>query len=177
MIIIKRNGSEAEFNIQNIITAISKANAEVIEAEQLTEEQIQKIAKEIEEICRKRARALNVEEIQDLVETKIMECGAFEIARRYIKYRYNRELARKSNSTDGKILTLIESNNEEAKIENANKNPVLNSTQRDYMAAEVSKDVSRRILLTPDIVEAHDDGRIHFHDMDCATCFSETLYI
>lgn len=166
MLIIKRNGSEAEFDVRKIVTAIKKANAEVMESERLSEDKIVEIANEIEAICRGRSRALNVEEVQDLVEEKVMKAGATELARKYIKYRYTRELVRKSNTTDAQILSLIECQNEEAKQENANKNPVINSTQRDYIAGEVNKDLSRRILLPKDIVEAHDNGIIQFHDMD-----------
>lgn len=166
MLIIKRNGSEAEFDVRKIVTAIKKANAEVMESERLSEDKIVEIANEIETICRGRSRALNVEEVQDLVEEKVMKAGATELARKYIKYRYTRELVRKSNTTDAQILSLIECQNEEAKQENANKNPVINSTQRDYIAGEVNKDLSRRILLPKDIVEAHDNGVIQFHDMD-----------
>lgn len=166
MLIIKRNGSEAEFDVRKIVTAIKKANAEVMESERLSEDKIVEIANEIETICRGRSRALNVEEVQDLVEEKVMNAGATELARKYIKYRYTRELVRKSNTTDAQILSLIECQNEEAKQENANKNPVINSTQRDYIAGEVNKDLSRRILLPKDIVEAHDNGIIQFHDMD-----------
>ena len=163
MLIIKRNGSEAEFDVRKIVTAIKKANAEVMESERLSEDKIVEIANEIETICRGRSRALNVEEVQDLVEEKVMKAGATELARKYIKYRYTRELVRKSNTTDAQILSLIECQNEEAKQENANKNPVINSTQRDYIAGEVNKDLSRRILLPKDIVEAHDNGIIQFH--------------
>ena len=166
MLIIKRNGSEAEFDVRKIVTAIKKANAEVMESERLSEDKIVEIANEIEAICRGRSRALNVEEVQDLGEEKVMKAGATELARKYIKYGYTRELVRKSNTTDAQILSLIECQNEEAKQENANKNPVINSTQRDYIAGEVNKDLSRRILLPKDIVEAHDNGIIQFHDMD-----------
>ncbi len=165
MKIIKRNGSEAEFDIAKIVAAVTKANA-AREKEELTASQISDIAEYVEFKIQKAARALSVEEIQDIVENQIMAQGAFEVAKRYVKYRYNRSLIRKSNTTDEQILTLIECNNEEAKQENSNKNPVINSTQRDYMAGEVSRDITNRILLPQDIVEAHEEGIIHFHDAD-----------
>ena len=165
MKIIKRNGSEAEFNIAKIVAAVTKANA-ACEKEELTASQISDIAEYVEFKIQKAARALSVEEIQDIVENQIMAQGAFEVAKRYVKYRYNRSLIRKSNTTDEQILTLIECNNEEVKQENSNKNPTVNSVQRDYMAGEVSKDLTRRILLPQDIVEAHEKGIIHFHDAD-----------
>ncbi|HIR52721.1 MAG TPA: anaerobic ribonucleoside-triphosphate reductase [Candidatus Onthovicinus excrementipullorum] len=166
MKIIKRNGSEAVFDITKIIVAITKANNADEHSRELSQEQIVTIASNVEESCLKMGRAPSVEEIQDLVENQIMQQGAFEVAKRYIKYRYTRSLARRANTTDNQILSLIECNNEEAKQENANKNPTVNSVQRDYMAGEVSKDITRRILLPQDIVEAHEQGLIHFHDMD-----------
>lgn len=165
MKIIKRNGSEAEFDLNKIINAVTKANA-ACEKEELTASQIRDIAEYVEFKIMKAARALSVEEIQDIVENQIMAQGAFEVAKRYVKYRYNRSLIRKSNTTDEQILTLIECNNEEVKQENSNKNPTVNSVQRDYMAGEVSKDLTKRILLPQDIVEAHENGIIHFHDAD-----------
>ncbi len=165
MKIIKRNGSEAEFDLSKIIAAVTKANA-ACEKEELTASQINDIAEYVEFKIKKAARALSVEEIQDIVENQIMAQGAFEVAKRYVKYRYNRSLIRKSNTTDEQILTLIECNNEEVKQENSNKNPTVNSVQRDYMAGEVSKDLTKRILLPQDIVEAHENGLIHFHDAD-----------
>ncbi len=166
MNIIKRNGSEVIFDITKIIAAITKANDTVEEADRMTPVQIQRIAQSVELQCLKMNRAPTVEEIQDMVEHHIMAHGAFEVAKRYITYRYTRSLVRKSNTTDDKILSLIECNNEEAKQENSNKNPVVNSTQRDYMAGEVSRDITNRILLPKDIVDAHNEGIIHFHDTD-----------
>ena len=166
MKIIKRNGAEVGFDITKIIIAITKANEAVEEVDRMTPVQIQRIAESVELQCQKMNRAPTVEEIQDMVEHYIMAHGAFEVAKHYITYRYTRSLVRKSNTTDDKILTLIECNNEEAKQENSNKNPVVNSTQRDYMAGEVSRDLSERILLPQDIVEAHREGIIHFHDSD-----------
>ena len=166
MKIIKRNGAEVGFDITKIIIAITKANESVDEADRMTPMQIQRIAESVELQCQKMNRAPTVEEIQDMVEHYIMAHGAFEVAKHYITYRYTRSLVRKSNTTDDKILSLIECNNEEAKQENSNKNPVVNSTQRDYMAGEVSRDLSERILLPQDIVEAHREGIIHFHDSD-----------
>ena len=166
MQIIKRSGSEETFDINKIIIAITKANESVNEAERLTSEQINDIAQSVKNTCGAVDRALSVEEIQDLVENGIMQKQAFKVARKYIKYRYNRALIRKSNTTDEQILSLIECNNEEVKQENSNKNPTVNSVQRDYMAGEVSKDITKRILLPSDIVEAHDQGLIHFHDAD-----------
>ena len=166
MKIIKRNGSEVAFDITKIIVAITKANDSVEEVDRMTPVQIQRIAESVELQCQKIGRAPTVEEIQDMVEHYIMAHGAFEVAKHYITYRYTRSLVRKSNTTDDKILSLIECNNEEAKQENSNKNPVVNSTQRDYMAVEVSRDLSERILLPPEIVEAHREGIIHFHDSD-----------
>ena len=166
MKIIKRNGAEAVFDITKIENAITKANAVVDEAERMTPTQIKRIAQRVELACQDVNRSLSVEEIQDLVETQIMAHGAYEVAKRYITYRYTRNLIRKSNTTDDKILSLIECNNEEAKQENSNKNPIVNSTQRDYMAGEVSRDITNRILLPQEIVEAHNQGIIHFHDSD-----------
>jgi len=166
MKIIKRNGAEMDFDITKIIVAITKANEAVEESVRMTQLQIQRIAESVEISCQKMGRAMGVEEIQDLVEHQIMAHGAFEVAKCYITYRYTRSLVRKSNSTDDKILSLIECNNEEAKQENSNKNPIVNSTQRDYMAGEVSRDITARILLPKDIVDAHNDGIIHFHDTD-----------
>ena len=166
MRIIKRNGAEVGFDITKIIIAITKANESVEEVDRMTPVQIQRIAESVELQCQKMNRAPTVEEIQDMVEHYIMAHGAFEVAKHYITYRYTRSLVRKSNTTDDKILSLIECNNEEAKQENSNKNPVVNSTQRDYMAGEVSRDITNRILLPKDIVEAHNEGIIHFHDTD-----------
>ncbi len=166
MKIIKRNGSEAVFDISKIIAAVTKANNADENSKELSKEQILEIANNVEASCKALSRALSVEEIQDLVENQIMAHGAFEVAKRYIRYRYTRTLVRKANTTDNQILSLIECNNEEAKQENSNKNPTVNSVQRDYMAGEVSKDISRRLLLPPEIVEAHEQGIIHFHDMD-----------
>ena len=166
MTVIKRNGSEVDFDITKIIAAITKANDVVEESERMTPMQIRRIAESVDLACQKMNRSPSVEEIQDLVEKQIMAHGAFEVAKRYITYRYTRSLVRRSNTTDEKILSLIECCNEEAKQENSNKNPVVNSTQRDYMAGEVSRDITNRILLPPDIVEAHNEGIIHFHDSD-----------
>ena len=166
MKIIKRSGTEVGFNIEKIIAAVRKANKEVAESERLTEQKIDEISRNVEQICLNMNRTLNVEEIQDLVENQIMNCKSFEVARKYITYRYKRYLVRKSNSTDKQILSLIECNNEEVKQENSNKNPVINSVQRDYMAGEVSKDITKRFLLPEEIVKAHEEGIIHFHDSD-----------
>ena len=166
MKIIKRSGSENEFDADKIVAAINKANTEVPTIERLSEEQICEIASNVEKICEDMHRALNVEEIQDLVEDQIMNKRAFALARKYITYRYNRALVRKSNSTDKQILSLIECDNEEVMQENSNKNPTVNSVQRDYMAGEVSKDITKRFLLPEDIVRAHEQGIIHFHDSD-----------
>jgi len=166
MKIIKRNGAEAEFDKSKIITAVSKANQTVAETDRISDEKIAEIAQTIEKLGKAQKRALSVEEIQDKVEDGLMQCGAYNLARAYITYRYTRALARKANTTDGQILNLIEANNEEVKQENSNKNPTVSSVQRDYMAGEVSKDISRRILLPEEIVKAHDEGIIHFHDMD-----------
>ncbi len=166
MKIIKRSGTEVAFNIDKIIAAVRKANHEVVENERLTDKQVDDISNNVADICRSMNRTLNVEEIQDLVENEIMNIKSFEVARKYITYRYKRYLVRKSNSTDQQILSLIECNNEEVKQENSNKNPVINSVQRDYMAGEVSKDITKRFLLPEDIVRAHEEGIIHFHDSD-----------
>ena len=166
MKIIKRNKSEVEFNVNKIAVAVAKANAVVPEGEKLTEVQIERIADSVQKQCEKMGRALSVEEIQDLVEKQIMAHGAFEVAKHYITYRYTRSLVRRSNTTDDRILSLIECNNEEVKQENANKDPSVNSVQRDYMAGEVSKDITMRLLLPEDIVTAHQQGIIHFHDSD-----------
>ncbi len=165
MKIIKRNGSEEIFNVDKIINAVRKANNSS-DTPFLTEEQIIDIADYVEYRCNKMKRAVSVEEIQDMVEDQLMAKGAFELARRYVRYRYNRSLVRKANTTDNRILSLIECNNEEVKQENSNKNPTVNSVQRDYMAGEVSRDLTRRMLLSPDIVEADKQGLIHFHDSD-----------
>ena len=166
MRVIKRNGAEVEFDIIKIIAAVTKANDVVDEDARMTPVQIQRIAESVELACQSLGRAPTVEEIQDFVEHQIMAHGAFEVAKRYITYRYTRSLVRKSNTTDDKILSLIECNNEEVKQENSNKNPVVNSTQRDYMAGEVSRDLTNRLLLPEDIVKAHEEGIIHFHDTD-----------
>ena len=166
MTVITRNGSEVTFDITKIIAAITKANESVDESIRMTPMQIQRIAESVEFSCLKMNRSPSVEEIQDLVEYQIMAHGAFEVAKNYVTYRYTRSLVRRSNTTDEKILSLIECCNEEAKQENANKNPVVNSTQRDYMAGEVSRDITERILLPQEIVEAHREGIIHFHDAD-----------
>ncbi len=165
MKIIKRNSSEEVFNGEKIINAVTKANS-AGDKRYLTNEQIRDIAEYVEYKCSKMGRAVSVEEIQDMVEDQIMAKGAFELARRYVKYRYTRSLIRRANTTDNKILSLIECNNEEVKQENSNKNPTVNSVQRDYMAGEVSKDLTKRLLLSNDIVEAHENGIIHFHDSD-----------
>ena len=166
MKIIKRSGTEVGFDISKIYDDVKKANNEVNESERLSDEQVRRISENIEKICTEKTYTLNVEEIQDLVENQIMDQRAFEVARKYITYRYKRALVRKSNSTDKQILTLIECNNEEIKQENSNKNPIVNSVQRDYMAGEVSKDITKRFLLPQDIVRAHEEGIIHFHDAD-----------
>ncbi len=166
MKILKRSGAEAAFDINKIISAVTKANQTVDLKNTLTAEQIQAIGKYVEGVCAALDRALSVEEIQDIVETQIMKAGAFEVAKKYITYRYVRSLVRQANSTDKQILTLIECNNEDIKQENSNKNPTVNSVQRDYMAGEVSKDIASRILLPREIVDAHNEGIIHFHDMD-----------
>lgn len=166
MKIIKRSGKEVDFDQNKITNAIIKANLTVDENEQLTENQIAKIVDDITKLCKKTRRATSVEEIQDMVERAIMQEGAFSVAKNYITYRYERQLIRQANTTDKQILSLIECDNEEVKQENSNKNPVVNSVQRDYMAGEVSKDITKRFLLPKDIVKAHESGEIHFHDAD-----------
>ena len=166
MKIIKRSGAEEVFDSEKIISAIARANKEAPTLERLSKEQIEEIVKEVEGICDELNRAMNVEEIQDIVENQIMNKKAFSVARRYITYRYKHALVRKSNSTDKQILSLIECKNEEVQQENSNKNPTVNSVQRDYMAGEVSKDITKRLLLPEDIVRAHEQGVIHFHDSD-----------
>ena len=166
MKIIKRSGAEVAFDESKIVAAVGKANDSVEESKRLTKEQIETIGRNVTKQAERSPRALNVEEIQDLVEDEIMDLKKFDVARRYITYRYTRQLVRKSNTTDDQILSLIECNNEEVKQENSNKNPTVNSVQRDYMAGEVSKDITKRILLPQDIVEAHEQGLIHFHDAD-----------
>lgn len=166
MKIIKRSGSEVGFNMEKIEAAIRKANESVVDSEKMSDDQIKRIALSVQEACLSMQRSPSVEEIQDMVENQIMNQRAFSVARNYITYRYRRALVRKSNSTDEQILSLLECNNEEVKQENSNKNPTVNSVQRDYMAGEVSKDITKRFLLPPDIVEAHEKGIIHFHDAD-----------
>ncbi len=167
MRVIKRSGQEVQFDSEKIKNAIAKANISVDEvSKRLTEGQIDDIVNRVEQECVNVGRAVHVEEVQDLVEHQIMKAGAFDVAKNYITYRYKRALIRKSNSTDKQILSLIEVNNEEVKQENSNKNPAVNSVQRDYMAGEVSKDITKRFLLPADIVDAHEQGIIHFHDMD-----------
>ena len=166
MRIIKRSGTEEEFHISKIEAAVLKANSTVLEPDKMSDAQVQEICRHLEEICGNMGRALNVEEIQDLVENEIMQQQAFAVARNYITYRYKRALVRKANSTDKQIMSLLECDNEEVKQENSNKNPTVNSVQRDYMAGEVSKDITRRFLLPQEVVEAHENGIIHFHDSD-----------
>ena len=166
MKIIKRSGAEVTFDPEKIVIAVTKANESVVPSERMSAIQIKRIAEDVESAAANMNRSLSVEEIQDMVEDQIMNQRAFDVARRYITYRYNRALVRKSNTTDEQILSLIECNNEEVKQENSNKNPTVNSVQRDYMAGEVSKDITKRILLTPEIVDAHERGLIHFHDAD-----------
>ena len=166
MKIIKRSGAEVTFDPQKIIIAVTKANESVVPSQRMSEIQIKRIAEDVENAAANINRSLSVEEIQDMVEDQIMNQRAFDVARRYITYRYNRALIRKSNTTDEQIISLIECNNEEVKQENSNKNPTVNSVQRDYMAGEVSKDITKRILLSPDIVDAHERGLLHFHDAD-----------
>lgn len=166
MKIIKRSGTEMKFDISKITAAVEKANLEVVNQERLSRQQIDRVASKVAAACRKMNRALNVEEIQNLVEDEIMEEQAYAVARKYITYRYKRAMVRKSNSTDEQILSLLECDNEEVKQENSNKNPVVNSVQRDYMAGEVSKDITKRFLLPEDIVRAHEEGILHFHDSD-----------
>ena len=164
MKVIKRDGSEVKFNQNKIKIAVSKANQEVDDIHKLNNAQINAIAKNVTDKASSLKRAVSVEEIQDMVETSIMEMRGYEVAQKYVRYRYKRDLIRKANSTDDKILSLINLNNEEIKQENANKNPVINSTQRDYIAGEVSKDITSRLILPKDIVDAHNEGIIHFHD-------------
>ena len=166
MKLIKRNGSEVTFDSEKIYIAVEKANMAIDEMERISDREIRRVTDKVTRKCEKMKRAVSVEEVQDLVERELMSTGNFTLAKAYITYRYTRELVRKSNTTDDKILSLIECNNEEVKQENANKNPTVNSVQRDYMAGEVSKDITRRILLSPDIVKAHEEGIIHFHDAD-----------
>ena len=166
MNVIKRSGSETKFDVEKIYNAICKANNSLDENQRLPDSKIREITETVEKECKKRKRASSVEEIQDLVEKSIMAAGKYELAKSYITYRYRRALARKANTTDDQILTLIECTNEEVLQENSNKNPVCNSVQRDYMAGEVSKDISKRILLPKDVIDAHNEGIIHFHDMD-----------
>ena len=172
MKIIKRSGSEDIFDISKIEAAIRKANDSVIDYEKLGDDKIQAILSNVEKACENMKRSPSVEEIQDMVENQIMSQKAFNVARNYITYRYKRELVRKSNSTDEQILSLLECNNEEVKQENSNKNPTVNSVQRDYMAGEVSKDITRRFLLPPEIVEAHEKGIIHFLNSFCLSYFN-----
>ena len=166
MKIIKRSGQEVKFDINKIVEAIKKANLDANEKNQLSDEVIFECAKRVEKECKNKGRILTVEEVQDLVEDQLMSVDAFDVARKYITYRYRRALARKANTTDQQILTLLECNNQNVKEENSNKNPTVNSVQRDYMAGEVSKDITKRILLPNDIVDAHEQGIIHFHDAD-----------
>ncbi|MBQ7932216.1 MAG: anaerobic ribonucleoside-triphosphate reductase, partial [Clostridia bacterium] len=166
MKIIKRNGSEEKFDPIKIYNAVTKANASVDDRARMTDLQIERIVDRVVLTCEELGRSPSVEEVQDMVERQIMAHGAYEVAKEYVTYRYTRTLIRQSNTTDDKILALIECNNEEAKQENSNKNPVINSTQRDYMAGEVSRDITNRILLPKDIVDAHNEGIIHFHDSD-----------
>ena len=166
MNIIKRSGAETQFDLAKITAAVEKANDSVPDNEKMSKEQIAVISANMRTICEGMNRALSVEEIQDFVENQIMNQRAFSVARNYITYRYKRELVRKSNSTDQQILSLLEFENEEVKQENSNKNPAVNSVQRDYMAGEVSKDITKRFLLPSEIVEAHEQGIIHFHDSD-----------
>ena len=166
MKIIKRSGVEVVFDINKVTDAIRKANEDAVDKEKLTEEQILEVSNNVHKQCKKAKHSLGVEDIQNLVENELMRIQAYNIARKYITYRYRRALVRKSNSTDEQILSLIECNNEEVKQENSNKNPTVNSVQRDYMAGEVSKDITMRFLLPDDVVKAHEEGIIHFHDAD-----------
>ena len=166
MKIIKRSGAEVTFDLEKIVAAICKANNSVKEEDKLTDEEIDEIAEVVARNCEEMRRSPSVEEIQDMVENQLMKYRAYTMARNYITYRYKRALVRKSNSTDEQILSLLECNNEEVKQENSNKNPTVNSVQRDYMAGEVSKDITKRFLLPPDIVDAHEQGILHFHDAD-----------
>lgn len=179
MKVIKRNGSEVLYNQQKIKDAVSKANAEVSRVERLSQAQITAIANNVTKIIEQSSHAVSIEDIQNYVEKEIMAMRGYEVAQKYITYRYKRALARQSNTTDERILSIIGLENEEVKQENANKNPTINSTQRDYMAGEVSKDLTTRILLPQDIVDAHNNGLIHFHDADyyaqkCITVLQET---
>ena len=164
--VIKRNGEEVNFDLDKIVNAINAANKEVDRLHQLNDYQVQAIADNIAKQIEIMTHAIHVEDIQDMVETGIMEMRGYEVAQKYVRYRYKRELARKSNTTDDGILSLLDNMNEEVNQENSNKNPVINSTQRDYMAGEVSKDLTKRMLLPKEIVEAHEQGIIHFHDSD-----------
>ena len=164
--VIKRNGEEVIFDLSKIVNAVKAANCEVDNIHQMNEFQIVAVADKIADQIRESIHAVNVEDIQDMVERGIMEMRGYEVAQKYVRYRYKRELKRKSNTTDNGILSLIENINEEVTQENSNKNPVINSTQRDYMAGEVSKDLSKRVLLPTEIVNAHEEGIIHFHDSD-----------
>ena len=166
MNVIKRNGKEVPFDITKIVNAIGKANNEVDHVHQMNDYQIRAVADNIAHKIAGYSHAANVEDIQDMVETGIMEMRGYEVAQKYVRYRYKREISRKSNTTDDGILSLIDLSNEEVKQENSNKNPVINSTQRDYMAGEISKDLTARLLLDPEIVKAHQEGLIHFHDSD-----------
>lgn len=166
MKVLKRNGWEDDFDSQKIADAVTKANAEVNEEDKINEARIQKIANAVEALCAKLGHIPSVDEISDMVEVEIMKNGGYEVAQKYIRYRHDRDLIRRANTTDEEVLTLIELDNEEVKQENSNKNPTIVSTQRDYMAGAVSKDLSRRILLPLDVVKAHDEGIIHFHDSD-----------
>ena len=164
--IIKRDGKEVDFEEEKIVNAIAKANHEIQDIHKLSECQIRAIANNVKDQVAESLHTVSVEEIQDMVEKGIMQMRGYEVAQKYVRYRYTRELARKANSTDNGILALLERINEEVKQENSNKNPVINSTQRDYMAGEVSKDLSSRVLLPEEIIQAHNEGIIHFHDMD-----------
>ena len=166
MNVIKRSGEEVVFDPQKIFNAVSKANTDVSEDKRIPETYLKAITESVVAKCNQFSRAVHVEEIQDIVEKEIMSVGYYDAAKAYVIYRYQRAQARKENSTDDAILALVECHNEEVKQENSNKNPIIASTQRDYMAGEVSKDLSRRVLLPPDVVKAHDEGLIHFHDMD-----------
>ena len=174
MKIIKRSGQESTFDGNKIKLAVEKANEEVIANDlRLSEEEVLRITENVTKVCSSMSRALSVEEIQDLVENELMKTGKNEVARKYITYRYKRALVRQANTTDDRILSLLECDNEEVKQENSNKNPTVNSVQRDYMAGEVSKDITRRFLLPKDIVRAHEEGLIHFHDSDY---FAQHMY-
>lgn len=164
--IIKRNGEEVTFDLDKIINAITKANEEVTKIHQMNQYQIMAIAEKVADQVANSSHAVNVEDIQNMVETGIMEMRGYEVAQKYVRYRFKRELRRKSNTTDDGILSLLDNINEEVNQENSNKNPVINSTQRDYMAGEVSKDLSKRVLLPNEIIRAHEEGIIHFHDSD-----------